>query len=111
MFLYNAWYVAARSQELDGGLLGRTILNQPVVLFRGADGAVAALEDRCCHRNAPLSVGRLKSGLVECGYHGLTFDRSGACVAVPGQSTIPPGARVRSYPIIERHRIILPGLF
>ena len=45
MFLYNAWYVAARSQELDGGLLGRTILNQPVVLFRGADGAVAALEE------------------------------------------------------------------
>ena len=65
MFLYNAWYVAARSQELDGGLLGRTILNQPIVFFRGAGGAIAALEDRCCHRNAPLSVGRLKDGLVE----------------------------------------------
>ena len=106
MFLYNAWYVAARSHELDDGLLGRTILNQPIVFFRAADGAIAALEDRCCHRNAPLSVGRLKDGLVECGYHGLTFDRSGACVAVPGQSTIPPGARVRSYPVVDRHRWI-----
>jgi len=106
MFLQNAWYVAAWDDELAEGLLARTLLNQPVVLFRGADGLVGALEDRCCHRSAPLSVGRLKGGEVECGYHGLRFDRTGACVAVPSQKLVPPGARVRSYPVVERDRWI-----
>jgi len=104
MFLYNAWYVAAWDDQIKDGLLARTLLNQPVVLFRGADGAVGALEDRCCHRNAPLSIGRLKGGEVECGYHGLRFDRSGVCVSVPSQDLVPPGARVRSYPVVERDR-------
>lgn len=102
MFLQNAWYVAAWDHEVSGGLLARTLLNQPVVLFRDADGRAGALEDRCCHRNAPLSVGRLKGGEVECGYHGLRYDRTGACVAVPSQALVPPGACVRSYPVVER---------
>lgn len=102
MFLRNAWYVAAWATELDGGPLGRTILNEPVVLFRTPDG-VAALEDRCCHRGLPLSLGKAIGDRIQCGYHGLEFDASGACVRIPGQSRIPPGAEVRSYPVAERY--------
>ena len=104
MYLRNCWYAAAWDHEIGSGLLARTILGEPLVVFRLADGAAAALEDRCCHRHLPLSKGRLVGDIVQCGYHGLEFDRSGACVRVPGQARIPPGARVRSYPIVERWR-------
>ncbi|MDE0056678.1 MAG: Rieske 2Fe-2S domain-containing protein, partial [Defluviicoccus sp.] len=104
MYLRNCWYVAAWDHELDGGFLARTILDRPVVLFRGPDGAPHALEDRCCHRSMPLSEGRLLEETVQCGYHGLEFAFDGRCVRVPGQSTIPPGARVRAWPVVERWR-------
>lgn len=106
MFYRNAWYVAAWDQEVTPGLLARTILGEPIVLFRTSDGAVAALEDRCCHRNAPLSAGRLRGDELECGYHGFRYNQDGVCVAVPSQQSIPPDARVRSYPVVERHHWI-----
>jgi vanillate O-demethylase monooxygenase subunit len=104
MFMKNCWYVAAWDHELADGLLARTILDRPVVLFRGADGAPRALEDRCCHRGLPLSLGRLREDTLQCGYHGLEFGYDGTCVNVPGQSTIPPEARVRAYPVVEKWR-------
>jgi len=104
MFLKNCWYVAAWDHELSGGFLARTILGDPVVLFRSGDGAPVALEDRCCHRHMPLSEGRLVGDTLQCGYHGLTFAFDGTCVGIPGQTAIPPDARVKSYPIIERYR-------
>ena len=59
-YLRNAWYVAAWSDELgDGGALGRTILKEPVALYRKTNGGVAAVQDRCSHRFAPLSMGKL----------------------------------------------------
>ena len=106
MFLRNCWYVAAWDHELEEGLLARTYLGEPVVLFRGSDGAVVALEDRCCHRGLPLSQGKLVGDVVQCGYHGLEFAFDGRCVRVPGQSTVPPGARVKAYPAVEKWRWI-----
>lgn len=103
MFVRNAWYVAATAKELETGLVARTLLEEPVVLFRTRDGTVAALEDRCCHRNAPLSIGRVKNGEIECGYHGMRFDGTGQCVEAPSQDDVPPGACVRAYPTVERH--------
>jgi vanillate O-demethylase monooxygenase subunit len=62
-YLRNAWYVAAWSDDLaDGQLLGRTIMKEPVVLYRKADGNVAALQDRCPHRFAPLHMGKIVHG-------------------------------------------------
>ena len=59
-YLRNAWYVAAWSDDLaDGQLLNRTILKEPVVLFRKSDGNVAALQDRCPHRFARSPFGSL----------------------------------------------------
>ena len=104
MFLKNCWYVAAWDHEIGDGLLSRTILNRPVALFRGPDSAPHALEDRCCHRGLPLSLGNVRESTVQCGYHGLEFNFDGVCVNVPGQSTIPPEARVRSYPVVEKWR-------
>jgi phenylpropionate dioxygenase-like ring-hydroxylating dioxygenase large terminal subunit len=102
-FLNNCWYVAAWDRELGRVPVARTFLNEPVVLYRRQDGTPVALEDRCCHRQLPLSMGALEGDDLRCGYHGLLFDASGKCVGVPGQERIPPDARVRSYPLVERY--------
>ncbi len=107
MFLRNGWYVAAWDHEVTRqNMLRRTLLGEPVVFYRTEDGRPVALEDRCCHRHAPLSRGRLVGNAVECPYHGFTYDPSGACIAIPGQAAIPPGARVRSFPVVERYHWI-----
>jgi vanillate O-demethylase monooxygenase subunit len=103
MFLENAWYVAAWDTEVGREPLARTLLGEPVVLYRTGDGRAVALEDRCCHRHMPLSLGKVVEDELQCLYHGLRFDASGACVTVPGQATVPPGAAVRSFPVVERH--------
>ncbi|MEQ8699227.1 MAG: aromatic ring-hydroxylating dioxygenase subunit alpha [Bauldia litoralis] len=103
-FIMDAWYVAAWPREVSGETpLARTICGEPMVLFRDAAGNAVALEDRCCHREMPLSKGWMEQGTVRCGYHGLRFDGAGKCVEIPGQPNIPPRARVRSYPVVERH--------
>jgi phenylpropionate dioxygenase-like ring-hydroxylating dioxygenase large terminal subunit len=100
-FVRNAWYPAAWSRDVGRGLVERRILNEQVVLYRLQSGEVAALSDICPHRFAPLSMGKLKGDAIECGYHGMTFDRGGRCVRIPGQEIIPANAKVRSYPIRE----------
>ena len=101
-FLWNCWYVAAWDHEVTREPLARTLLCKPVVLFRTEDGEPVALEDRCCHRSLPLSMGKVVGERLQCGYHGLQFDHTGECVHVPGQTYIPPEAQVRSYPVVER---------
>ncbi|WP_043832118.1 aromatic ring-hydroxylating dioxygenase subunit alpha [Muricoccus aerilatus] len=101
-FIRNCWYPAAFSSAVGEGPLRRTVLGENIVLFRGEGGAIAALDDLCPHRMAPLSLGRVRGGGIECGYHGMTFDGRGACVRIPGQDTIPSRARVRSYAVAER---------
>ncbi|MFM9967904.1 MAG: Rieske 2Fe-2S domain-containing protein [Burkholderiales bacterium] len=104
MYVRNAWYVAAWDHEVKRDMMRRILLNEPVVLFRKDDGTPVALEDRCCHRQAPLSMGKLIGNVVECPYHGLQFDTAGKCVKVPSQERVPPGAKVRSYPVVERYQ-------
>ena len=105
-FVKNAWTIAAWAEEFDDGPLARTIMNQPIVLFRDKAGRIGALEDRCCHRGAPLTQGSVVARGLQCGYHGLIFDTAGTCVVVPGQNNIPPDARVVSYPVVERDQIV-----
>jgi vanillate O-demethylase monooxygenase subunit len=104
MFVRNCWYVAAWGHELAAGELHPiTILNEPVVLYRDSTGAPVALADRCCHRLAPLSLGRIEGDELRCMYHGLKFDRTGRCTEIPGQDMIPATACVKTYPVVERH--------
>ena len=103
-YLRNAWYMAAWAEELPaGGFLTRTLLDRKWLLWREADGALAMIEDRCPHRFVPLSRGKFADGRIACGYHGLTFDRTGACVHNPFGGELPPGAKVASLPVAEAH--------
>lgn len=104
MFIKNTWYVAAWSHEITGAApFSRTLLGMPVVMWRNADGTITALPDRCPHRGAPLSKGRIEEGQLRCMYHGMLFNSSGACTHIPGQTRMPPGADLRRFPVVERN--------
>lgn len=108
-YLRNAWYVAAWSDDIgDEAVIARTVMEEPIVLYRKTDGSVAAIADRCAHRFAPLSMGKVVGGdRIQCPYHGLEFDCTGACVRNPhGTKNIPPRARVKGYPVAERHKAV-----
>ena len=104
-YVRNCWYVAGWVQDLEPGRpMSIDILCEPIVIYRGDSGRLVAMEDRCVHRLAQLSLGRCEAGdRLRCMYHGLLFDPDGKVVEIPGQDVIPPKARVRSYPVIEKH--------
>ncbi len=107
MWIKNAWYLAGWASEVSAEqLLARTFLNEPVIIYRTTDGTVAALEDRCCHRHAPLSKGRLEDGQVRCMYHGLKIDSGGRCTEIPGETTVPENYSVCSFLVTERHKLL-----
>lgn len=107
MFVRNAWYVAGRSADFRRDLTPLKILDEPVVVYRTVDGAPVALEDACPHRKVPLSMGSLDGDRVVCGYHGLTFDCSGTCVAAPTQPrAVPRRAEVKSYPVADCYGLL-----
>jgi phenylpropionate dioxygenase-like ring-hydroxylating dioxygenase large terminal subunit len=89
--LRNFWYVVAESHELNSEhVLSRQVLGEPIAIFRDVTGQPAALRDRCLHRNAPLSSGRVSRGQLQCGYHGWTYDLMGSVVRIPSQGSSRP---------------------
>lgn len=86
MKLSDFWYAVAESRELRrGNMLGRSLLGELLVLTRRADGEIAALQNRCLHRNAPLSLGRREGDAIVCPYHGWRYSESGRLTAIPSQ--------------------------
>lgn len=99
----NDWYVACTERDLaDQGPVAACVLDERMVIWRSGE-RVSALEDRCVHRAAALSLGRCEGANLRCMYHGLLFDGEGVVVDIPGQDVIPPNAKVRSYPVALRH--------
>jgi phenylpropionate dioxygenase-like ring-hydroxylating dioxygenase large terminal subunit len=106
------WYPLAWSHEVKPGkALAARFAGEPIVLVRTKAGAVFALEDRCAHRQVPLSVGLVEGEAIRCGYHGWSYDRTGRCTDVPylGKGHLPNG--VRAYPCreVEGLVFVFPG--
>ncbi|MCJ1961389.1 aromatic ring-hydroxylating dioxygenase subunit alpha [Novosphingobium mangrovi (ex Hu et al. 2023)] len=103
MFLRNSWYVLGWTRDLAPGKpLGRVIIGDPVVVWRDeTTGRLHAAEDRCPHRHAPLSMGRVEGDAIRCMYHGMKFGPDGRCAHVPLLET-PPKVAIRTYPVVEK---------
>jgi len=111
LFLRDLWYFACASEDLNRGhALARTILGEPVLLVRGADGIAYALLDICPHRGIPLHFGSVAENEVECCYHGWRFRADGRCTLIPslieGQPLDPTRIRVRTFPLVESQGVI-----
>ncbi len=107
-YLNNAWYTVAWQNEITSDKpFARTILDTPLALFRRSDGQPVAIHDRCPHRFAPLSMGKVHNDVIQCPYHGLQFNGEGKCVHNPhGSGRIPPTARVQGFPVLEKYNAV-----
>jgi vanillate O-demethylase monooxygenase subunit len=105
MFPKNTWYVACTPDEIATKPLGRQICGEKIVFYRGNEGKVAAVEDFCPHRGAPLSLGFVHEGQLVCGYHGLAMGCDGKVVGMPGQR-VGGFPCIRSFPVVERYGFI-----
>ena len=106
------WYPIAWSRELKAGrMLARRFAGEPVVVVRSKEGALFALEDRCAHRQVPLSHGVVKGCTVRCGYHGWAYDAEGHCVDVPylGRERLPNGVKACPTHEVDGVIFLYPG--
>ena len=80
----NQWYAVLDSKELhQGKLLGVTRFGEKLVFYRDSSGNPVCLFDRCCHRGASLSYGKIMGDHVQCPFHGLEYNSTGRCVLIP----------------------------
>lgn len=98
----NQWWVAANSSEVTRKPMERTILGEPVVLYRTEAGAPVAMAGMCPHRGYPMVEAKVVGDALECGYHGITFGCDGACERIPTQSEVPSKWKIRTYPAVQR---------
>jgi phenylpropionate dioxygenase-like ring-hydroxylating dioxygenase large terminal subunit len=110
--LRACWHPVARAHEVAQVPVRAELLGEPLVLLRYGPEIVAFV-DRCPHRRAPLSAGSLGDGRLTCAYHGWSFDRSGACVAIPSlgdPSHIPARAHLEPLRVCERYGLVFVAL-
>ncbi len=111
--LRRFWYALMPMSFLDDGPRPFRLMGEDIVVWKQADGTPAAVADRCCHRTAKLSRGFVENGNLVCGYHGWTYDCTGACIRIPQQAEgapIPPGAKVPGYRAQEKYGYVWVAL-
>ena len=107
------WYAAVRSSELRDKPLQVRMLGQDFAVFRDGDGVARCVSNICIHRGAALADGKVVNGLVQCPYHGWSFDGEGRCRWIPSlgrTATLPARARIDAYPTLERYGIVFAFL-
>ncbi len=91
MLIKNQWYAVLESPEVKAGKPASfKRLGHNLVFWRTEKGKVVAMEDRCPHRQAALSPGKIVNGNIECPFHGIQFGENGACQLVPANGVSGP---------------------
>lgn len=106
--LARFWHPIAYSSDIGARPIAARLLDQRLVAYR-AEGKVVVANDVCIHRGAPLSGGKMVDDTLECPYHGLRFDGTGKCVAIPPagpDAHIPEKLRLATYPVAERYGVV-----
>jgi len=107
--LKSYWYVVALADDVDSNPISVKLLNEDFVIWRDSNGGLTAAEERCPHRQAPLSHGHLENDCLVCPYHGWTFSESGKCINIPSAADgvpIPPRAHLNTVEVIEKYGLI-----
>ena len=105
----RAWHAVVRASDVRDRPLAVRVCGDDIVVWRGRDGAIAAAPDRCPHRQAPLSLGTVVDGLLECAYHGWSFAPDGRCELVPASgpgAPVPPRAHLACVRVQERYGLV-----
>jgi len=111
--LAACWHPVGYGHDLGVDPLATTLLGEPLVLWRTADGAAHAFRDLCIHRGTALSLGRVENDEIVCPYHGWRYERGGACTAIPqleDPTRVPAKARAAAYRCLERFGLVWVAL-
>ncbi len=107
--IHNYWYAILESKKVKHKPVGIRRMGEALVLWRDANGNIICMLDRCPHRGAALSLGRVKSNCIECPYHGFQYNVIGQCNLIPcngKNARIPPGFEVKTFPVREAQSFI-----
>jgi phenylpropionate dioxygenase-like ring-hydroxylating dioxygenase large terminal subunit len=106
----NQWYVVLASRDVKRGkMLGVTRMGERLVFARDEKGRVYCLRDKCAHRGAALSAGKLIGDRIQCPFHGFQYDARGHGVMIPANgrdASVPDRFHVVSYPVYENFGFI-----
>jgi len=110
----NYWYPVARAGDVRAGkVVAAAFAGERLALYRGRSGAVHALEDRCAHRQVPLSMGVVEGEVLRCRYHAWAYRGDGRVSQIPylSKEDRRPPRGVRSYPVREAYGLVFvfPG--
>jgi phenylpropionate dioxygenase-like ring-hydroxylating dioxygenase large terminal subunit len=97
------WFPVISAREIGAQPVGKTRFGQKLVFWRDSSGKVVCMPDRCPHRGAELSLGRIKGDAIACPFHGFEYDGTGRCTRIPpeGDRPIPPGFGAKTFPVHE----------
>jgi phenylpropionate dioxygenase-like ring-hydroxylating dioxygenase large terminal subunit len=97
--ILNHWYIVLESKELKKNRpIGVLRLGKKLVLWKSKNGEINCLSDKCCHRGAQLSIGKIIDDNIQCPFHGLQYlGKSGQCIKLPANGI--------SNPIHERFNV------
>ncbi|MGA8224594.1 MAG: Rieske 2Fe-2S domain-containing protein [Candidatus Acidiferrales bacterium] len=98
-----SWYLFCRSAQLDEKPLLQRMLGRKLVAFRTASGRVTVMDGSCAHMGADLGCGSVVGETIRCPFHHWRYGTDGVCQSVPNQRQVPAFARLRTYPVEERH--------
>ena len=108
--ILNQWYAVVQSKKVKSKKpLSLKRFGENLVLWRDESGKVACLPDKCSHRGARLSPGKLRNSCIECPYHGLQFDSEGVCRFIPANgkdARVPKAFHMTPYPVREEHGLV-----
>jgi len=99
------WHPVCDASLVQEVPLSVELLNQGLVLWRDQNGTVFGLHDRCPHRGARLSLGRVCQGQLQCAYHGWTFEGQGQCTQVPALPHFKPGPAQQAKAVAVQERM------
>ena len=106
------WYPVAFSHEVQDRPVAAKLLDERLVVFRSGGGGISVARDLCLHRGAPLSLGGMVNGELECKYHGFRYDAAGKCTCIPAHpgAPIPSKLKLQTFPVLERYGLDWPRL-
>jgi phenylpropionate dioxygenase-like ring-hydroxylating dioxygenase large terminal subunit len=106
----NQWYAILSSKEVNSKRpVGVTRMSEKLVLWRKADNSICCIADRCCHRGASLSCGKVIGDTVACPFHGFRYDSSGKVTMIPANGTtysVPDYYKVKKYTVKDMYGFI-----